>query len=62
MTKEAVRPASKLTGIEPDGLAGRGERSIQACNKVTFVQPYEVLLGPRYYLGAMTMNGGERWR
>jgi hypothetical protein len=29
MTKEVFRPVSKLTGIEPDGLAGRGERSIQ---------------------------------
>jgi hypothetical protein len=61
MTKEVFRPASKLTGIEPDGLAGRRERSIQACNKVTFVQPYEVL-GLRYYLGAMRMNGRKRWR
>jgi hypothetical protein len=29
MTKEIFRSASKLTDIKPDGLAGRGERSIQ---------------------------------
>jgi hypothetical protein len=29
MTKEVPGPASKLTDIKPDGLAGRGERSIQ---------------------------------
>jgi hypothetical protein len=61
MTKDFSRPAPPLTGIKPDGLAGRGDRYIQACNKVTFVQPYEAL-GLRYYLGAMTVNGGKRWR
>jgi hypothetical protein len=31
MTKEVFRLASKLTGIKPDELEGRGERSITAC-------------------------------
>jgi hypothetical protein len=29
MTTKVFRPAPPLMGIEPDGLAGRGERSIQ---------------------------------
>jgi hypothetical protein len=29
LTKEVFGPASKLTDIKPDELAGRGERSIQ---------------------------------
>jgi hypothetical protein len=29
MTREVFRPASKLTDIKPNALAGRGERSIQ---------------------------------
>ena len=45
MTTDVSRPASKLTDIKPDGLAG-GESG---------------LLELRYYLGAMTMNGDKRW-
>jgi hypothetical protein len=61
MTKEVFRPASKLTDIKPNALAGREERSIQRpCSKVTFMQPYGVL-ELRYYLGMMTMSGSKRW-
>ena len=55
------------TGIEAHGhkaeRAGGQGRALDSrpCSKVTFMQPYGVL-ELHYYLGAMTMNGGKRWR